>query len=50
MAKRFFEGAQHAARYALNRPTYPPQIMEKIINFLGEKVLFYYITFNRTSF
>ncbi|CAF3703388.1 unnamed protein product [Rotaria sp. Silwood1] len=37
MSKRFFEGAQHAARYAITRPTYPPELMEKIINFLAMK-------------
>jgi hypothetical protein len=39
MSKRFFEGAQHAARYALTRPTYPPELMKKIIDFLAIKVL-----------
>ena len=39
MSKRFFEGAQHATRYALTRPTYPPELMQKIIGFLGAKVL-----------
>ena len=39
MSKRFFEGAQHAARYALTRPSYPPELMQKIIGFLGIKVL-----------
>lgn len=38
MSKRFFEGAQHAARYALTRPTYPKELIEKIIEFLGKKV------------
>jgi hypothetical protein len=38
MSKRFFEGAQHATRYALTRPTYPPELMQKIIAFLGIKV------------
>jgi predicted TPR repeat methyltransferase len=37
MAKRYFEGAQHATRYALTRPTYPPELMKKIIGFLGMK-------------
>ncbi|CAF1381120.1 unnamed protein product, partial [Adineta steineri] len=37
MSKRFFEGAQHAARYAVTRPTYPPELMTKIINFLSMK-------------
>ncbi|CAF1236547.1 unnamed protein product [Rotaria sordida] len=37
MSKRFFEGAQHAARYALTRPTYPPAVMEQIISFLAMK-------------
>jgi hypothetical protein len=43
MAKRFFEGAQHATRYALTRPTYPPELMKKIIGFLGMKVLFSHV-------
>ena len=38
MSKRFFEGAQHAARYALTRPTYPPELMKKIIDFLAMRV------------
>ncbi|CAM4794771.1 unnamed protein product [Rotaria magnacalcarata] len=37
MSKRFFEGAQHAARYALNRPTYPSELRKKIMDFLGTK-------------
>lgn len=40
MSKRFFEGAQQAARYALTRPTYPKELMEKIINFLTLRVCF----------
>lgn len=39
MSKRFFEGAQHAARYALTRPSYPPELMQNIIGFLSMKVL-----------
>jgi hypothetical protein len=46
MSKRFFEGAQHAARYALTRPTYPPALMQKIIDFLATKVLFF-LTLNQ---
>ncbi|CAF1009666.1 unnamed protein product [Adineta ricciae] len=37
MSKRFFEGAQHAARYAATRPSYPPVFMKKIIDFLSIK-------------
>ncbi|UJR08256.1 hypothetical protein I4U23_012529 [Adineta vaga] len=37
MSKRFFEGAQHAARYAATRPSYPPVLMKKIIDFLSKK-------------
>lgn len=37
MSKRFFEGAQHAARYALTRPTYPPELIKRIISYLDIK-------------
>ncbi|CAF0991487.1 unnamed protein product [Adineta ricciae] len=37
MSKRFFEGAQHAARYAATRPSYPPVLMKKIVDFLSIK-------------
>lgn len=47
MSKRFFEGAEHAARYALTRPSYPPELMQKIINFLAMKV---FICLTITSF
>jgi hypothetical protein len=43
MSKRFFEGAQHAARYALTRPSYPPELMQKIITFLSMKVLPFFL-------
>ena len=40
MSKRFFEGAQHAVRYAATRPSYPPELMQRIIGFLALKVPF----------
>ncbi len=40
MSKRFFEEAQHVARYAITRPTYPPELMQNIIKFLSMKVFF----------
>jgi len=40
MSKRFFEEAQHVARYAMTRPTYPPELMQNIIKFLSMKVFF----------
>jgi hypothetical protein len=39
MSKRFFEDAQHAARYAATRPRYPSELMTKIIDFLRSKVV-----------
>jgi hypothetical protein len=40
MSKRFFEEAQHVARYAMTRPSYPPELMQNIIKFLSMKVFF----------
>ncbi|XP_032789405.2 putative methyltransferase DDB_G0268948 [Daphnia magna] len=37
MSQRFFEQVQHAALYAKARPNAPPQLAERIINFLREK-------------
>lgn len=38
MSQRFFEGTQHAALYAKARPNAPPQLAQRIIDYLKEKV------------
>jgi len=37
MSQRYFEGASHAAEYALYRPVPPAKLADKIISFLREK-------------
>jgi len=38
MSKRFFETAIHSNIYAQSRPTYPTDIIDKIIDYLSLKV------------
>ena len=40
MSKRYFEGTEHAALYAQFRPRSPQQVVDRIINYLKEKVIF----------
>jgi len=38
MSKRYFEGTEHAELYAKYRPRSPQQVVDRIINYLKEKV------------
>ena len=40
MSFRYFEGAEHAADYAKFRPSPPPLLGDRIIDFLREKVMY----------
>ena len=38
MSKSFYETSNHSDFYAQCRPTYPPEMIKKIVDYLSEKI------------